>query len=88
MSSGTRVDWWEGEADLWAYARVNSEADDDVLVILNRGGSSRTLSNGLAFAGLTHGRFRDVLTGELFSASGDSLTVDVPAMSARVLVGE
>jgi hypothetical protein len=37
---------------------------------------------------LTHGRFRDVLTGELFTASGDSLTVDVPAMSARVLVGE
>ncbi len=88
MSSGTRVDWWEGEADLWAYARVNSEADDDVLVVLNRGGASRTLTNGLAFAGLTHGRFRDVLTGELFTASGDSLTVDVPAMSARVLVGE
>ena len=84
MSTGRRVDWWEGEGDVWAYAR---EVDgDEVIVLLNRSDTDRTLSNGLAFAGLSGARYSDVLSGETFTAEGDNLTVALPAMSSRVLV--
>ncbi len=91
MSQGTRTDWWQGEADVWAYARVDGAGtadEDDVLVLLNRGDTDRTLTNGLAFAGLTASRYTDILTGETFTASGDNLTVTVPAVGSRVLVGD
>lgn len=83
LSEGARLDWWEGEANVWAYARV--QGDDEALVLLNRGDTEVTLENGLTFAGLNAGTYEDVLTGDVFTASGDSLTVTVPAMSSRVL---
>ncbi len=83
---GNTVAWWENEADVWAYARVWE--GDAVLVILNRSDTERTLSNGLAFAGLSQGVWVDVLTGDRFTSSGDSLAVTVPALSSRVLVAE
>ena len=81
---GTTVDWWEGESDVWAYARVYE--DDEVLVLLNRADSERTLANGLAFAGLPEGSWQDVLTGDTFVSAGDSLSVTIPARGSRVLV--
>lgn len=84
FSTGTRVDWWEGEADVWAWARVNG--DDQVLVILNRSPDARTLANGLGWAGLSGTSWEDVLTGDTFTASGDLLTVTVPGRTSRVLV--
>ncbi len=84
FSTGVRTGWWEGEADVYAYARV---ADgDQVLVLLNRGGSERTLENGLAFAGLTATSWEDVLTGDAYTAAGDRLSVTIPARASRVLV--
>jgi glycosidase len=85
-SVGDIVSWWENEPNLWAYARVTG--DDAVLVVLNRGDSPRTLSNGLAWAGLAAGTWTDVLTGEPFTSSGDTLVLDVPALASRVLVRE
>ena len=87
MSQGTRADWWEGEADVWAYARVDGASGDEVIVLLNRGDTDRTLTNGLSFAGLTSSSYTDIFTGEVFSAQGDSLSVLVPALGSRVLVG-
>lgn len=84
LSTGTRVAWWEGEADVYAYARVAE--DDQALVILNRGEGSRTLENGLAWAGLDATAWEDVLTGEVFTADGDRLSVTVPGRGSRVLV--
>ncbi len=55
-------------------------------MILNRSFDSRSLTNGLSFAGLSDGTYTDVLTGQTFTASGDSITVDVPARGNRVLV--
>ncbi len=81
---GTTVDWWENEADVWAYARAYG--GDAVLVVLNRSDDERTLTNGLAFAGLPQGEWADVLTGATTTSTGDSLTVTVPPRSARVLV--
>ncbi len=81
---GETIAWWEGEADLWAYARVHEE--DEVLVLLNRADSERALTNGLAFAGLPGGVWQDVLTGDTFVSAGDSLSVTIPARGARVLV--
>lgn len=86
FSTGERVEWWSGEAGFYAYARV---ADDDaVLVLLNRDAAERTVTNGLAFAGLPGGRYRDVLTGDVFTSAGDALTITVPALGSRVLVPE
>jgi len=83
LSRGTRTSWWEGEADVYAYARVTDT--DQALVLLNRGGE-RTLENGLAFAGLDATTWVDLLSGESFTASGDRLSVHLPALSSRVLV--
>lgn len=84
FSRGETVDWWEGEADVWAYARVYQ--DDQVLVLLNRAEGDRTLANGLAFAGLPQGTWRDVLTGDSFASDGDRLSVAIPGRGSRVLV--
>ena len=88
LYEGDRIEWWGSyDWDLYAYAR--SSGGDHVLTILNRGESSVQLQNGLSFAGLpSNGTYRDVLTGDVFIASGDSLTVDVPARGSRVLVAE
>jgi glycosidase len=84
FAHGTTTGWWENEAGFWGYARV--EDDDAVLVLLNRDDADRTVQNGLAFAGLAQGTWTDVLTGDTVTSDGDSLTVDVPALGARVLV--
>ena len=84
LSRGTTVTWWENEADLWGYARAYE--GDAALVLLNRSGTERSLQNGLAFAGLPQGTYEDLLTGERFTSSGDSLSVPIPAWSSRVLV--
>ena len=83
LSVGDRTGWW-AEDDVLAWARVSG--DSQALVVINRSGSERTLTNGLSFAGLSDGAFTDVLTGETITGSGDSLTVTVPAMGSRVLV--
>ncbi len=87
---GETSEWWVEPQDwptTWAYARKDAETGDEAIVILNRESTGRTLTNGLAYAGLTPGAtFEDVLTGETFTASGDSLSVYVPEWSSRVLV--
>ncbi len=86
LSSGTQSTWW-GEDDLYAFARTTGS--DHALVIFNRSGDERSLSNTLAYAGLpTGGSWEDVLTGETFTASGDSLSLSVGAYSSRVLVAQ
>lgn len=85
FSRGTRTEWWGGEPGFWGYARVHG--DDAVIVLLNRDDASRTVTNGLAFAGLPEGTYTDVLTGDTFVSDGDVLTVDVPALGSRVLTG-
>jgi glycosidase len=84
LSVGTRTEWWENDADVWGWARVSGS--DQALVIVNRGTSSRTVSNGLAFAGLSNGTFEDVLTGDTFTGASDTISVTVGARSSRVLV--
>ena len=81
--TGSRTRWWEEDSVL-AWARV--DGDSSALVVINRSWDDRTLDNGLSFAGLSDGTYTDVLTGETFVGSGDSLSVNVPAMSSRVLV--
>lgn len=84
LAAGSQQDWWANDADIWAYARRYE--DDAALVLLNRSQSSRSLSNGLAFAGLPQGRYQDVLDGSSYQSAGDNLTVDIPALGSRVLV--
>ncbi len=86
FSRGTRTEWWGGEPDFYAYARTTG--DDGVLVLLNRADAERTVSNGVAFAGLSEGTYVDILSADTFDTSGDSLTVTVPALGSRVLVRE
>jgi len=87
---GATTEWWRAPAEapsLWAYARVDADSGDEAIVILNRTDADQTLTNGLAYAGLTPAStFEDALTGETFAASGDSLSVGVPAWGSRVLV--
>jgi hypothetical protein len=90
MWRGTTTEWWLGPSDwatVWAYARTDADTGDAVLVAINNGDDDVTLTNGLAFAGLpTGGTWTDALSGETFSAAGDSLSFWLPARSSRVLV--
>jgi glycosidase len=77
------IEWWT-EPNVLGYAR--STGDDHVLVLLNREDFERTLTNGLDFAGLPQGTWRDVVTGETFTSSGDSISIPLGARQSRVLV--
>ena len=70
-----------------AWARVHE--DDEMLAVLNRSWNDRTLDNSLDFAGLTPGAtYVDLLSGDRFTANGDSISIWMPGMSSRVLVVE
>jgi len=82
--SGDESEWWADD-DTLAYTRVSGS--DQVLVILHRGWWETTLDNGLSFAGLDpEGTYTDLLTGETFEASGDSISIFMAGNSSRVLV--
>ncbi|MEZ4320667.1 MAG: alpha-amylase family glycosyl hydrolase [Myxococcota bacterium] len=83
FAAAPAVEWWR-EYSVLGYAR--SAGDDHVLVLVNREGFERTLTNGLAFAGLPQGTWVDVLTGDSFTSSGDSITIPLGARQSRVLV--
>ncbi len=84
MYSGTTTQWWE-EEHLYAFGRTTGS--DHVLVIINRADQGASLTNGLSYMGLpSDGTYEDVLTGDTFTASGDSLSVDVDGYASRVLV--
>ena len=81
---GDAIEWWQ-ETDVYGFARSYDGAH--LLVVLNRSGSERTLTNGLSFAGLpTEGEWEDILTGDRFTATGDSVSLVIPAMESRVLL--
>ena len=82
---GEKSNWWE-EDDVLAVAR--SSADGASIVVINRGYEERTLSNGLSWANLNEGTYRDLLSGETFASDGDQLSLWVPSQSARILVWE
>lgn len=88
LLDGERTVWWgEPDYDVLAWARTSSSGES--LVVINRSGSDRYLDNGLSWAGLTPGaRYTDILTGETISASGDSLSLTVPAWGSRVLIAQ
>lgn len=83
LRKGGWVEWWK-EWDLVAYAR--SSGGSHALVVLNRSGTPRDLTNGLAFAGLPQGTYEDVLTGAAVGSVGDQLTAHVEANASAVLV--
>lgn len=87
LYEGTETEWYmdSTSGNYWAYARVSGS--DSALVILNRGDSSVTMSNGLSYTGLpSSGTYEDLLSGATYSASGDNLTLTVPGRSSMVLV--
>jgi glycosidase len=88
LATGSTIEWWAAPEDhpsLYAYART--DGNSGALVLLSRWAEETTISNGLGFAGLPPGRdYEDVLTGEIFVADGDQLTVTMPPMSARLLL--
>ncbi len=83
LSAETGLLWWD-EAQV--MARLTQHDEDWALSILNLSGAERALSNGLAWAGMPEGQWRDLLTGESYVAANDNLTVSVPALSSRVLI--
>jgi glycosidase len=90
LYDGEKVVWWRGDdsaPDRLAWAR--SGAHGESLVIINRSWDAFTMTNGLSWAGLTPGTtYTDVLTGQTWTADGDSLTVTIPAWGSVVLVAD
>lgn len=77
------TEWWLDD-NTWGFVR--EQDGDQVLIVINRGAET-TLNNGLSFAGLPTGvAYEDLLTGERFTATGDNLSLRMPAVSSRVLV--
>ena len=92
MWRGSTTEWWMSPSEwptLWAYARVDDETNDAVLVLINIGDEDQTIENGLGFAGLpVGGNWTQPLTGSTSIANGDSLTVTVKGREAILLVAE
>jgi len=77
--------WW---AEPSLTARISEREGDWALSIVNTGSNPRTLSNGLQWANMPEGRWRDALTGEILESEGDLLTVVVPGLGSSVLLFE
>lgn len=88
LATGSTIEWWADPQDspsLYAYSRT--DGDSGALVIISRWTDETTLSNALNFAGLPAGVvYEDVLSGQTFAADGDSLSVSMQPMSARLLL--
>lgn len=86
LTSENRVVWWE-EWDVLAYAMI--ENGHYALVILNRSGDWRTLSNGLSWAGLpTNQRIRNILDDTSVDLNTDNFTTTLAPYSGQVWVWE
>jgi hypothetical protein len=84
MIRGDTINWWS-EPNVYAYAR--SSEGDHMIALFNRTDDYRALTNGLTFAGLpSEGRYVDIVTGDVFTATNDQITVDLNSNDARVLV--
>lgn len=77
--------WWSEPS---VTARLSEREGDWALSVVNTGSSPRTLANGLQWAAMPEGRWRDVLTGEVLQSDGDLLTIVVPGLGSSVLVFE
>jgi hypothetical protein len=77
--------WWSEPS---VTARLSEREGDWALSIVNTGSSPRTLANGLQWAAMPEGRWRDVLTGEVLQSDGDLLTIVVPGLGSSVLLFE
>ena len=83
LRAAAQTEWWLDD-NTWGFVR--EQDGDQVLIVINRGAET-TLNNGLSFAGLPTGvAYEDLLSGERFTATGDSLSLRMPAVSSRVLV--
>jgi len=85
LALGEATTWWEED---WVYARALQLDGAWALVVINATDDERTLTNGLAWAGMPEGSWRDVVSGEVLSASGDSLSVAVAGQGSRVLIAQ
>lgn len=77
LRHGTFETVWVGE-DLYGFCRRAGE--ETVLVLLNRGAESDVVTLPTAVA-----RYRDLLSGELLTATADGLSVATPAVGYRLL---
>jgi neopullulanase len=87
MWRGEAIEWWMGPSDwptLWGYARRDPETGNAVVVLLNMGWTTESLTNGLAFAGLPEGTYEELLSGGSSASSGDSITLSVGPRSSAV----
>ncbi|HEY6572185.1 MAG TPA: alpha-amylase family glycosyl hydrolase [Candidatus Eisenbacteria bacterium] len=76
------------EKDLLVFARRDSLARDAVVVAVNRGGEAATATIALPAEWTGASGAEDVWNRESLAASGDSLTLTLPALSARVVAAK
>ena len=58
---------------------ASAQAGDFSISLVNAGYEPRSLVNGLAWAGLPEGRWRDLLSDRVYESEGDQLSVEVGA---------
>ncbi len=86
IHQGDSIEWW-GRPDPDVLATAKSSQYGHSISIINRKQESVSLLNGLEWAGLpVGGQWKDILSGEIFTASGDDLSIDIPASTSRVLI--
>jgi glycosidase len=89
LRTGTWGSNLQAEADLLAYTRQN--ADETAVIILNRGGTQRTLSLSVSSLGVPDGStFTDLLSAAPtpLTVSGGTLSVPAPARTPMILLSQ
>ena len=86
LSSPETTIWW-GYPDENVLGYAKSTEGQHALIVMNRSGEYRDISNGLSWAGLpTSGSIRNILTGESMVLNGDSLSLTLPPFTSQVWI--
>jgi alpha-glucosidase len=88
LSQAEPIVWW-GEPDWNILGYALSSNDQHALVLLNRSGEWKNISNGLSWAGLpSTGTIRNILNEETKTLNSDQLNLSLPPYSSQVWIWE
>ena len=80
---GEKNIWWE-EDDTLVVARHSEHGSS--LVAINRSYQAQNLSNTLTWAGLAEGTYIDLLSEQIYTSDGETLSFTIPAQGSMILV--
>ena len=75
-----------GNTEVFSYGRKSAAGDEILIVLVNKGGTPRTVTLDLSGYTPDAGVLDDLLSSDIYGLSSGAVTVPVPAMGGRILL--